>query len=173
MNSIWNVLIIHPSALGVAVGTWFAGNWLNRRQAWGSAAVAFLGYTLLFRIFRLVFASFQTPNNDYLLQFLFLTILGMIVAGMIGFIQGGIKSAGWHAVAGSIGFNIGWLINDSVSIYIIRQAMVVDLSQLVVGSPTYYLYFVLPSLFFGAAIGACLGIAAGVERLKKPAYLPV
>ena len=170
-RSVWGLLYLHPSALAVALGTLLAGNWKNKRQGWGAAAAAFVGYTLFFRISRLAVASLMTSIDYFLLQFVFLMLLGMIVAGGTGLIQHGKKSAGWYALAGGTGFNIGWLIDNDISQYILRQNMV-NLSQLVVGSPTYYLYFLLPSLFWGAVIGACIGMAAGAERMKKPVYLP-
>lgn len=173
MNSIWNVLYIHPSALGVAFGALIAGNWKNKRQGWGSAAAAFLGFTLLFRLSRPTFMSTQTQPGAAILQFVFLIILGMFVAGVIGFVQHGIKSVGRHAAAGAIGFVAGWLINDAVSIFIVKQASIVNLNQLVVGSPVYFLYFLVPGLFYGAVIGLCLGTAAVVEKRNKSQYLPI
>jgi len=55
-RSVWSVLYLHPSALAVALGTLITGNWKSKRQGWGAAAAAFVGYTLFFRISRLAVA---------------------------------------------------------------------------------------------------------------------
>jgi len=170
-NSIWNRLYIHPTALAYSFGAAIMGLKYSKRKAWLSALAAFIAYTLFFRIWASTYWAHRnsTPSNLEMLQipiYFFETITGILVGGVIGLIHQGWKKAGWYALAGVIGFNLGWVVENPISIYlIVHSPYTGNLDHLVVGTTWYYMYFLIPVIIYGGIVGICMGIInAGINK---------
>ena len=167
-DSLWNLLIIHPTAVASGLGVALLGRPSGWRRAWASALVVFLSYILFFRATRFIFSAPPTDIFGYVvLPTLFQTVTGLIVGSLTGWIQRGRRSAGSYALAGALGFNLGWLVDRvSATGVLFLSPLQGYLSMLVVGSPWYFVYFFVPSLLYGLGVGLCLGVADSLKESK-------
>jgi hypothetical protein len=169
-NSIWNTLYLHPTALACSFGAAIMGLNYSKRKVWFSALAVFITYTLLFRIWAATYLahrnSIPSELEMLLVPYIFSTITGILIGGVIGLIQHGWQKTGWYALAGGIGFNLGWVVENTVSIFLIcRSPYTGNLDHLIVGDPWYFLYFLIPVLCYGGIVGICMGITtAGVNK---------
>ena len=172
-NSIWNTLYIHPNALALGLGTIYFGSFFNKRKAMVSGLGVFLGYMVLYRIWILIILSLKTASptiqGNPFVPYIFSTIVGILVGGMIGFTLLGPKRGGWFILAGFTGWNLAWLIYQSVSIFVIQHSPLSgNVAYLVVGSLWYFIYFAMAAPIYGTVIGLSLGITAAVNGTQQP-----
>ncbi len=165
-GTVWLHLLIHPNALGSALGTAYLAWGSGRRRVWLSALSGFCGYELVLLVGSHAFLPHLT--HDYLIariyQALFMGAVGVLVGGGLGLAQRGWKQAGWSALAGAVGYNLGWLICDLAGVNIILRSPYGDnITNLVIGSLWYYAYYLIPGVVLGIVIGICLGAAAAIK----------
>ncbi|MEA5076956.1 MAG: hypothetical protein VB013_00165 [Anaerolineaceae bacterium] len=172
-KSIWNSNLnyLHPTAIAYCLSAVIMGIKKNKRKAWLSGLGALLIYTLTYRIWM----SVPLEQQNYLIStglepYILSTVSGIFVGGIIGIIQQGWNKAGWFALAGAIGFNLGWLTRNAVIDFLLAHTPNVYFFDLIkVGDPWYFLLTVIPVLFYGAVVGICLGLSSA--RLNHPQQL--
>jgi hypothetical protein len=171
--SIWNVLIVHPTALASGLGAAFLGRALGRRRAWASGLLVFLAYTLFFRLTRFAFQAAGIPPTVavmILLQAGFQTLAGLLVGACAGWVQRGRHVVALYALAGAAGFILGWLADTFLSTSVYAQIPFPgDVNSLVVGSLRYFAWLLLTALTYGAATGFFLGLASALRLQKSQA----
>jgi hypothetical protein len=171
-RSVWNLLYLHPTALAYSVGAAILAAKFGKRKVWLSALAAFSVFTLFYRIWAATYLAQRTSatqnfNFDlFIVPLIFSTITGILVGGVIGLVQHGWKKAMWFALAGVLGFYLGWLAEFAVNFFLMQLCPYTgNPSQLVVGDIWYFMYFVLPVIFYGGIVGLCMGVAtAGVQK---------
>jgi hypothetical protein len=164
--TIWNFLIIHPIALGSGLGAAILTHPIGKRSAWRSVFVGFFGYMLSLLLWRFLISNpLQSllPKGFYTLfsPTIMISIAGFVIGCGIGFIQRGLPGWGWYAFAGAFGFMVGWLLDRVIAAYILYLSPYGGwyIAQMVIGSPWYFLYWIVPMILFGMFIGVCLGLA--------------
>jgi hypothetical protein len=171
--SIWNVLILHPTALASGLGTAFLGRSLGWRRAWASALLVFLAYTLFFRLTRFAFQAAGTQPEIavmILLQAGFQTLAGLLIGASAGWVQRGRHAVVLYALAGAAGFILGWLADTFLSTSVYAQIPFPgDVNSLVVGSLRYFAWLLVTALTYGAATGFFLGLASFLRPEKSQA----
>ena len=171
-SSIWNsnFNFLHPTAFAYSLGAVIMGIKKNKRKAWLSGLGSFLIYTLLYR----AWLSVPLEQQNYLIStglepYILSTVSGMFVGGIIGIIQQGWNKAGWFALAGAIGLNLGWLTRNAIIDLLLAHTPDVYFFDLIkVGDPWYYLISVVPALFYGAVVGICLGLSSARLNQTQP-----
>jgi hypothetical protein len=168
-NSVWNKLGNYPTGLAFGFGAALMGLRYGKRKIWLSALAASIAFIFFYKIWLVVYNAYLSSANleladSSLVPFVFETIAGIIIGGIIGLIQHGWKKAGWFAMAGVIGFNLGWIIEDAVAQFLIYQSSY-NPRNLIVGDFWYFLYLVIPLILYGGIVGIVMGITSvGVSR---------
>lgn len=171
--SIWNsnFSYLTPTAIAYCLSAVIMGIKKNKRKAWLSGLGALLIYTLTYRIWM----SVPLEQQNYVIStglepYILSTVGGIFVGGIIGIIQQGWKSAGWFALAGAIGFNLGWVVrNTAIGLLLAHTPNVYFFDLIKVGDPWYFILTLVPVLFYGAVVGICLGLSS--FRLNQPQQL--
>lgn len=177
-NSIWNMLGLYPTGLAFGFGAALMALRYGKRKVWLSALAASITYILFYRIWSVAYNAFLSsaslvPDYSYLVPIVFETIAGTMIGGIIGLIQHGWKKAGWYAIAGVIGFNLGWIVENAVQIALIRQSPFFGIHDLIVGNPWYFLCVVIPLILYGSIVGIVMGITtAGINQRRLIAEHP-
>ncbi len=164
-NAFWRFPYLNPTALACGVGAVILGFVTNKRRAWLSALAGFVGYTLVYLALSFLRNPPLTaqPGWYYFLvaPSLYSVAAGLVVGCAIGYSQLGWKKTGRYALAGATGFTAGWVL-DRLAAAAILQISPYDgyVVRVVVGSPWYFVYMLVPALIYGLAIGLALGIAS-------------
>jgi len=163
-NSVWSNLVIDPTVAALGVGALILGFKADRRRALFSALAVFLASLLFFRlwIWFLPLDKLITFNPNVVTFFIYLheVCVGLITGAMIGYTQGDWKRTGWYALAGALGFTIGFLLMDIAGRTILALSPFgLNLPRLIVGSPWFYLYFMVPAFIQGLTLGLSIAFA--------------
>lgn len=158
------------AALGL--GALVVGFKADRRRALFSALAVFLACLLFFRLWIWFFPLDQliaiNPKAVPFFLSLHEAIVGLITGAIIGCVQEGWKKTVWFALAGALGFPIGFLIMDITGKSILALSPFgLNLPRLIVGSPWFYLYFIAPALIQGLALGVCIGLAGIISGRRE------
>ena len=166
-TNIWNLFILHPTALASGVGAIILGTGCNRLRLYSSAIVSFLGFILVRTWGGFLIALPPSSYNSvtiFVFPFLFMTLVGILIGGGIGLFQRGWHMVGRYAIAGMAGFVLGWFIDRVLAAEIlIHSPFYGYIDQLVIGSPTYFVYMLVPTVFYGSSVGLCLGMATFIK----------
>lgn len=170
--TIWKTLYLNPTALACGIGAIILGFIINKRRAWISAILSSIGYTLVSLTLSFLLRPPLTaePGWFYFLvaPLIYAAIAGTVVGGSIGFSQRGWGKTGWYALAGAIGFSVGWFLDRLVAAAILQISPYGGyIVRVVIGSPWYFGYLLVPVLLYGLSIGLAMGVVAAYSGEGK------
>ncbi len=172
-NSIWTHAWIDPTVAAFGLGALIQGFRAGWRKAVICAIVIFLSSLLIFRLWIGVLPADKLPALSANLfpnffPLLHEAIVGLIAGAILGYFRGGRAKIGWHALAGMVGFPIGFLLMDLAGRAILAGSPSgQNLTYLVVGSPWFYLYLIVPALIQGVTFGISLDLAGIASERRK------
>jgi hypothetical protein len=171
-NIAWAHMFIDPTVIALGFSALIMGFKTGRRKAVYSGLMVFVANYLIFRLsFWFYTQDRMVTLGSYVSCFsivFYAIIVGVITGAMIGYFQDGWKKIGWYAKAGALGFTVGFFIKmfmEGSILYLSPLGRL--LGQLVIGTHQYYLFFLVPALLEGLAIGISMGLA--VIILKRQA----
>ena len=161
-TNIWHIIYLYPTAVASGIGAILIGTGVNRWRVLGSAVACFIGYTLV-----AIFGAplIALPPSAYkgvtliLFPAIFMALAGMVIGGGIGVTQQGWRQAGRYSLFGMAGFILGWFVDRTLAAAIVLT-FYDNINQILIGSPVYFAYMLVPVLFYGSLVGLCLGMAA-------------
>lgn len=162
--TIWRPLYLNPTALACGTGAIILGFAINKRRAWLSALFGFMGYTLVYITLSFLLSPPLTARPAWfhflVAPLIYAAIAGAVVGCGIGYSQGGWKKTGRYALAGAVGFTIGWFLDRLAATAILHVSPYNGyVVSVVFGSFWYFVYILVPVLLYGLSIGLAMGAA--------------
>jgi hypothetical protein len=169
-QSGWTARVLHPTALGCGAAAFLLCRGAGSRRAVFAALAIYIAYMLVAIIGYPLMHFTSGGFLEYMLYpFLYMACVGVLVGGGIGLFHPGRKQVSRFGLAGMAGFVLGWWVDRGISAYLIVHSQYHGyLSQLVLGSPLYFVYVLLPVILFGLLIGTFLGMAAYHKEVSQP-----
>ncbi len=173
-TSLWNGFgLLHPTALAYATGAGIMGLTYGRRRGLAFCPARLSG--LHVDLERLVaglpgaaqsdtFGSGNSSGSLYIFNH-----HGGCDRCRDGMDTARAEKRGEICPGGGDWFNLGWVVNNAISMFLIRQSPYTgNWDHLLVGDPWYYIFTIVPAIFYGAVVGVCLGISAARVRERVP-----